>query len=220
MLLKKASQRICKFLEKWQDVNDRLEKGDDRMAYNAMKRLFSLPEMSFSKGRILEVGAGTGRFTREILKYVDDNTELVALEMNKKPYKYLLKTLKKMRPKGGNVKPMLVDFYNNGFSSEGFDLVIVAWFDMTMTLFEWNKLMIESNRLLKKNGIIAFDFMDSQEDLLNVVNEPSNHWYNLINGADLEKIAICCGFNKIGEFTEKFNRQIAKYHIYRKNDNL
>lgn len=196
------------------DINDYMESCHDHMALNAMRKLFSHDVLRIQSGRILEVGPGTGRYTREIAKYVPNNVEIIPLEMDRNSFRFLTEyvTLKNY----ANVKPREGDYFNNEFSSEEFDIVLLPWFDMTLTLYQWNPVFKEAYRILKSNGIVAFDFMDSQENLIEAVSNPNNAPYCLINGKDLELIAGHVGFSKITEFDENWSGQNAKYHVYQK----
>lgn len=70
----------------YQDPNDYLEFGNAEMAQNAMRQLFLMMSSGFVRGKILEVGAGTGRFTREIVKYVPEDVQIVSLEYQYEAY--------------------------------------------------------------------------------------------------------------------------------------
>jgi len=184
------------------------------MASNAMRELFSHDVLRIQSGRILEIGPGTGRYTREIVKYVPNNVEVIPLEMDDDCFQFLSKyvALKNYT----NVKPRKGDYFNNEFSLGEFDIVLLPWFDWSFTLYQWNLVFKEAYRILKSNGILAFDFMDSQDDLISLVSNPNNAPYCLINGKDLELIARHTGFVKIVEFNERWYGQIAKYHVYKK----
>lgn len=113
---------------------------------------------------------------------------------------------------------LLGGFFNNPFEDEEFDLVLILWFDMTMSLYRWGKLLQESTRILKKGGLLGFDFMDSQDRLLDVISRESNPPYFLVNGKDIEIIARNFSLTKVLEFNEGFNEKIAKYHLYAKRE--
>ena len=45
-----------------------------------MKKLFSSKFSGYKSGKIVEIGAGSGRFTREIVKYVSGDNIVISLE--------------------------------------------------------------------------------------------------------------------------------------------
>jgi ubiquinone/menaquinone biosynthesis C-methylase UbiE len=196
----------------YQDVNDFLEAGADNMARTAMAQLFSHEIVGLPSGRLLEVGARTGRYTREIVKYVPAEVQIVALESL--PVSCF--GLEKYAARWKNVTVVQGDIFANGFEAGSFDRVLIPWFDMTMSLYRWGRLLREAARLLTPGGLVAFDFMDSQDRLLEVIATESNAPYFLVNGGDLEAIGRHLGLSKELEFGVRFNQQIAKYHVYRK----
>jgi ubiquinone/menaquinone biosynthesis C-methylase UbiE len=196
----------------YQDVNDFLEAGADNMARTAMAQLFSHDIVGLRSGKLLEVGARTGRYTREIVKYVPAAVQIVALESL--PVSCF--GLAKYAARWPNVTVVQGDVFANGFEAGSFDRVLIPWFDMTMSLYRWSRLLREAARLLKPGGLVAFDFMDSQDRLLEVVEVESNAPYFLVNGGDLEALGRHVGLSKVLEFGVRFNEQIAKYHVYRK----
>ena len=177
-----------------------------------MSQLFSYEVVGLRSGKLLEVGARTGRFTREIVKHVPAGVEVVALEV----LQVASHQLTKYAAGWENVTVVQGDFFANGFADEAFDRILIPWFDMTMSLYKWARVLKESARLLKPGGILAFDFMDSQDRLSEVLAIESNAPYFLVNGADMETVAAQVGLTKVLEFGERFNEQIAKYHVYRK----
>ena len=62
------------------DVNDYVDQGAGHMAQRAMRTLFQDYGLKVNAGPILEVGASTGRFPREIQKYIPQNVNMVCLE--------------------------------------------------------------------------------------------------------------------------------------------
>ncbi len=196
------------------DVNDFIEYGKEGMAKNAMQKLFSYDYIARSSGSILEVGSGTGRFTREILKYVSSKVAVVCLEYSADYCRFLSNYAKEQS--WSQVSVIQGDIFKTSLQSHSFGLIIIPWFIQPLSLYKYGQLFKESERILKKNGYLVFDFMDSQDKLLDVIEEASNSPYFLLNGKDLEKIAIHFGFTKKAEFKEKFNKQIGKYHIYQK----
>jgi ubiquinone/menaquinone biosynthesis C-methylase UbiE len=196
----------------YQDVNDFIEFGADNMARNAMAQLFSHDIVGLRSGKLLEVGARTGRYTREIVKYVPDEVQIVALESI--PVSCF--GLEKYAARWSNVTVVEGDIFANEFEDGAFDRVLIPWFDMTMSLYRWGRLLREAARLVKPGGLVAFDFMDSQDRLLDVIATDSSAPYFLVNGGDLEAIARHFGLTKALEFGVRFNDQIAKYHVYRK----
>ena len=196
----------------YQDVNDFLEFSAGNMARTAMAELFSHDIIGLRSGKLLEVGARTGRYTREIVKYVPGEVQIVALESL--PVSCF--GLEKYAARWGNVTVVQGDIFANKFAEGEFDRVLIPWFDMTMSLHRWGRLLRVAARLLKRGGLLAFDFMDSQDRLLEVLAIESNSPYFLVNGGDLEAIARHLGLTKVLEFGVRFNEQIAKYHVYRK----
>lgn len=196
----------------YQDVNDFLESRADNMARTAMAQLFSYDIVGLRSGKLLEVGARTGRYTREIVKYVPGEVQIVTLES----IPVSCYGLEKYAARWGNVTVVQGDIFANDFDEATFDRVLIPWFDMTMSLYRWGRLLREAARLLKPGGLVAFDFMDSQDRLLEVIAIESSAPYFLINGGDLEAIGRHFGLSKALEFGVTFNEQIAKYHVYRK----
>ena len=78
----------------------------------------------------------------------------------------------------------------------------------------------EVSRICRKTGFFVFDFFDSQDNLIEKISLKSNTPYPLINGGDLEKIGCHFGFIKHKEFNIHFNEQVAKIHIYQKNERM
>jgi ubiquinone/menaquinone biosynthesis C-methylase UbiE len=201
------------------DTNDYLETPHHH-AENSTKMLFeNLPADIFQQTErfplnVLEVGAGTGRFSREVVKYLPTNTRLLCLEYNRPSYEYLKQYL--LYKKLDSVSISRADFYNNGFTESSFKLVLIPWFTFTMNLFSWAKLFKEANRLLETGGYLAVDYMDSQKDLIRSVTIPHAAPYYLINGNDLVKIADYYSLKKVSEFTIDYKQLNDTFQIYQK----
>lgn len=195
------------------DVNDYIDKCADNMAQKATKRLFQEYNLKLNSGAILEVGAGTGRFTREIKKYVPENVKIKCLEIDI-PKFYFLKKYIKIK-KMGNVTAVLEDYFDYASKNESFEMVIIPWF-IPMNLYKWARVVEVGSIITKPYGYFIFECMDSRDSLIEVITNADNSLYNLINGNDIEKIANYFGFKKKLEFNQRFNTQIGKYHIYQK----
>ena len=170
--------------------------------------------MHLGRGRVLEIGAGTGRFTRELQKHLTGQVKIISIERSS-DYCHFLRTYV-VKNHWSNVSVVEGDCFHTKFTGQSFNLILVPWFIQPLSLFKYGELFAEARRLLKKGGLLIFDFMDSQEKLLQVIDEPSNNPYFLINGKDLERVGKHLGFTKKLEFSEKFKKQIAKYHVYEK----
>src|SRR3989338_9122061 len=108
------------------DVNDYIEGGADNMAQRAIKKLFQGHCLKLDSGAILEVGAGTGRFTREIKNYIHQNVKIMCLEN----LAYAVRLFKKYIKRKGwaNVNAVLGDYFNYDFENMTFEMVIIPWF--------------------------------------------------------------------------------------------
>ena len=196
----------------FKDTNDFVELGMDNFASKLMKKFFSYDISKLKSGKILEIGAGAGRFTREIAKYVSENVTVVSLEID--PYGY--KLLKKNVNKYNNVTPIKGDFFNNDFAEGYFNLILLPWFDHPKTLYNHAMIFKEASLICRETGFFMFDFFDSQDNLIEKISLKSNAPYPFINGGDLELIGNHYGFSKYSEFNVHYNEQVSKIHIWEK----
>ena len=79
----------------FKDVNDWLEDGCNHMTEKSTEKLFSYDFMQLKKGKLLEVGSGTGRFTREIIKYLPKSVKVHAFEYSHDYCSFLAKYAEK-----------------------------------------------------------------------------------------------------------------------------
>lgn len=108
------------------DLNDFVDNCADNLAQKAIEKLFRDYGLKLDSGIILEVGAGWGRFTREINKYIPQNVKILCLERSAPDAHFLKKYIDK---KGWtNATVIKGDYFNYDFKNVVFDLVIIPWF--------------------------------------------------------------------------------------------
>ena len=211
-----------RLLEKWKsmakkrgysDINDLIDKGADNMIQRAIKKLFEGYYVKLESGTILDVGAGTGRVAREINKYIPRSVKILCLEIDVSLFHFLKKYI--MTQKWPNVTVKLGDYFDYNFRNESFEVVIMPWF-IQLSLYKWARVFEVGSKIIKANGYFIFDFIDSQDSLLEKINNPANAPHLLINGKDVEKIANHFGFIKKSEFDIGFNGLTTRYFIYQK----
>ena len=195
------------------DVNDYVDDRADNMAQRAMKTLFQDYGLKVNAGPILEVGSSTGRFTREIQKYIPQNVNMVCLEKDVHRVRFLKGYAKE---KGWtNVTAVSGDYFNYDFENRTFEMVMIPWFEQ-LSLYQWAKVLEVGSKITKANGYFIFDFIDSQDSLIEAIHNIKNAHHYLINGSDVEKIANHFGFQKKFQYKIKFYTQTTTYFIYQK----
>ena len=83
-------------------------------------------------------------------------------------------------------------------------MVIIPWF-IQLSLYQWARVLEVGSRITKPQGYFIFDFIDSQDRLIEAIKNPSNATHYLVNGRDVEKIANHFGFKKQFDFQLEFN---------------
>lgn len=198
------------------DFNDYVEKCADNLAQKATEKLFRDYGLKLDSGIILDVGAGMGRFTREIKKYIPENVKILCLE-NAAPNANFLKKYKD-RKGWTNVTVIKGDYFNYDFKNIFFDMVIIPWF-IQLSLYQWAKVLEIGSKIVKPCGYIVFDFIDAQDSLIEAISNAANAPHYLINGKDVEIVANHFGFIKKSELKVKFNTQMTKFFVYQKENN-
>ena len=196
------------------DVNDYVDACADNMAQRAMKTLFQDYDLNVNAGPILEVGSSTGRFTREIQKYIPQNVNMVCLENDV----HRVRFFKEYAQEKGwtNVTSLSADYFHYDFKDTAFEMVIIPWF-VQLSLYEWAKALEIGSKITKANGFFIFDFIDSQDSLIEAISNKKNAHHYLINGSDVEKIANHFGFQKKFQYKIKFYTQTTTYFVYQKS---
>ncbi len=195
----------------FQDINDYIEKGADDFARKFVEGLLGIEGINFERSKILEVGAGAGRFSRDIVKYLGDEGILVALEKDEVAYGLLRQAMKE----NNNVVLHNGDFFDDRYSDDEFDIVLFPWFSHPSRLQLHNLIFERVSRICRKGGLFAFDFFDSTDNLAEKLS-PRYELYPLINGSDLERIGSIYRFLKVRQFDVAWNNLSSRVHIYRK----
>lgn len=97
---------------------------------------------NFLNLKILEIGCGTGAFTKELLKI--KNSEIFATDISGES----IKIIKKKHP---NIHSSIQDAENLSYDNSYFDIVVLS--GVLHHFMDLNKVLSESFRVLKKNGV-------------------------------------------------------------------
>ncbi|MDV6235836.1 class I SAM-dependent methyltransferase [Leptospira ellisii] len=148
-----------KATENQQDVNDYINKmwGDPIIV---LEQVF-FPYLDLMKGStiVCEIGVGTGRWSREIIKRMnfDNETKLILVDHSS----WVIDFLKNYFREEQRIFPLLNNGNNLPISTDGsVDLIFSDGTFIELKLGQILSLIKEIHRALKPGGIFTFDFID------------------------------------------------------------
>lgn len=111
------------------------------------------------KPKILEVACGPGRLSFEVENHIKESC-IIATDINQNMLLFAQSDAKKRKSK---IKFIKGDLYHLPFKKEKFDIIMGLRFSMHIP--EFNKVIPELSRNLKKGGLLIFDIYNSESIL-------------------------------------------------------
>ena len=138
----------------------------------AIDLISHLPD-TVSIGRVLELGCGTGRCTRQIITQLKGSIELIATDISEEMLKFAEKVVSSAQEdSGANISWEIVDECELPYEDNYFDLVVCQFGFMFGS--DKQKAFAESVRVLKPGGVLLFNVWD-----------------------DIDKNPLCCIADKV-----------------------
>ena len=164
--------------------------------------------------KILEAGCGAGR----ILSYLDNkNYNVIGIE-------FIKSAVEKIKIKYPNLKVHTMDILNTNFDDDKFDTILAFGLYHNFQLDNFKKSLIETKRILKKNGILCFSFRadNIQNYILDKIKNKKKenikfHKLNL-KKEEIEKILEGNNLKIIKNFYVLNMPLLFHFHIFRSSD--
>lgn len=145
----------------------------------------------YAKGKILDAGAGTGRFS---LFMLDNGSEVYSSDISHP----MLSIAKK---KNNKVKAVVADIFNLPFTDNYFDSIVSI--TVLEHFIDYEKILKEFCRVLKPGGTIIFEMPNKNNHVLNSSSDNCESiFYSMITVKQMRKLV------------NKYSLEIIKYYPY------
>ncbi len=119
-------------------------------------------EVDIKNKRILEIGCGTGRITKQI---AEKAKEIIAIDHNKEAIKYCVKKYKSLK----NIKFLYDDVENIKIKNQYFDIVITGWIGLYYSK-NMEIIIKKLYNLLNKKGILIIIEAYHESEYVKILN--------------------------------------------------
>lgn len=168
--------------KRWENI-DADEMMENKESY-PLKYTLETIALKDKNQKILEAGCGAGR----IVSYLDNkNYNVIGIE-------FIQNAVEKIRKKYPNLKVYTMDILKTNFNNEEFDTIFAFGLYHNFQIENFKKSLIETRRILKKDGILCFSFRadNIQNLILDKIKDKKNenkkfHKLNL-KKKEIEKI--------------------------------
>ena len=176
----------------WQHRWESIDADDVMLNHESYPLKFAIKAINYNKRnqKILEAGCGAGR----ILSYLHNkNYDVIGID-------FIDNAISKIKNKYQNIRAEVGDIINTNFDKNYFDTILAFGLYHNFEVDNVKKALLETKRILKKNGILCFSFRaDNLQnyilDKIKTKNNSKNTEFHKLNLKEDELIKLLKFYN-------------------------